>query len=182
MVLTLTLRGCDQSPRAMGESGADERAIRCECELSSWIIAGRARHLYLTIDCPEGFDELDGVVEFTDETARDDYVERRDDSGALVAPRVARKPSYWVLRPYVDDPDERVEASWRITVEQARILQRDRIWETPYVLTGPNSNSAMVAALLEAGLTAPARVLEGGGIFGEFPGIEQAMGASIDPE
>ena len=138
--------------------------------------------MYLRIDCPEGFDELDGVVEFTSESMRRDYVERRDASGALLAPRVARMTPGVRLRPVSGDPAERVEASWSITVAQARALETDRVWETPYVLIGANSNSGMVAALRAAGLTPPGRVLGGGGVFGEFPGVDQPLGSLVERE
>jgi len=174
--------GCGRSsPERGGEAVGVDAPVMCDCELSSWIVAGRGRHLYLTIDCPAGYEELDGVVEFTDERARDDYVERRDGSGALVAPRVSSKSHDWALRPFVADPDERVEASWRITVSQARALEADRVWATPYILIGTNSNSGMAAVLREAGLELPERVRRGGGVFGAFPGIDQPLGALVEP-
>jgi hypothetical protein len=161
---------------------APEAVAVCDCELSSWIVTGRGRHLVLVIDCPDGFDDLDGAVEFTSESLRRDYEERRDADGALLAPRVARMTRGARLRPWVGDPEERVEGRWEITAEQARALQADLVWETPYVLIGSNSNSAMVWALRSAGLTPPARVLDGAGVFGEFPGVDQPLGALITPE
>lgn len=154
-------------------------AVECDCELRSWVVAGRGRHLYLEIDCPDGYADLDGVVEFTSEVMRRDYVARRGEDGALVAPRVARMTPGVRLRPVVGDPKERPEARWSITPAQARVLRRDRVWGAPYVLIGANSNSAMAAALRAAGLELPERVRDGGGVFGEFPGIDLPLGEPL---
>ena len=148
----LLVGGCGRAPESAALPDGAAAGKVCDCELSSWVVAGRGRHLYLTIDCPEGFDELDGVVEFTSEALRRNYTELRDASGALVAPRVARMTRGVRLRPVVGDPKERVEARWAITVAQARGLEADRVWVTPYVLIGANSNSAMASALRSAGL------------------------------
>jgi hypothetical protein len=172
--------GCGRSEPETPVAGSPVSGEVCDCELSSWVVAGRGRHLYVTIDCPEGYDELDGVVEFTSESLRRDYVERRDPAGMLVAPRVARMTRGVRLRPLVDDPAERVEARWSITLEQARAIEEDRVWGDPYVLIGANSNSAMAASLRSAGLSLPARVRDGGGILGEFPGIDVPLGATVE--
>ena len=174
--------GCERAPESERVAVAVAPEAACDCELRSWIVAGKGRHLVLLIDCPDGFDELDGAVEFTSEALRADYVKRRDADGALVAPRVVRMTRGVRLRPAVGDPVERHEASWSITVAQAEALQADRVWETPYALVGSNSNSAMVAALRGAGLEPPERVVFGGGVLGEFPGVDQPLGALAGPE
>lgn len=151
--------------------------VECDCELRSWVVAGRGRHLVLLVDCPEGYDEWDGAVEFTSEVMRSDYVPRRDADGVLLAPRVSSMTRGVRLRALVADPKERAEGEWRVPVDAVRGLHADRVWATPYILIGTNSNSAMAAALREAGIELPARVRDGGGLFGEFPGIDLELGA-----
>ncbi len=183
LCIAALIGGCEGSlPEEPSAAKEIAPSIECDCQLRSWVVAGKGRHLVLLIDCPDGFDEFDGAVEFTSEALRADYVKRRDADGALVAPRVARMTRGVRLRPVVGDPDERVEASWLITVAQAAALQADRVWETPYVLVGSNSNSAMVAALRGVGLEPPERVVLGGGVLGEFPGVDQPLGALAGPE
>jgi len=176
--------GCERSlPSDPAAVVIVESEVECDCELSSWVVTGRARHLYLSIDCPEGFEGLDGVVEFTTEAHRRDYVERWDASGNLLAPRVARMTRGHRLYPFLGDGDgdERVEGRWRITAAQAGVLQRDWVWGTPYVLVGTNSNTAMVEVLRAAGIEAPASVVDGAGLLGEFPGVGLGLGELVDP-
>ncbi|MFG0274063.1 MAG: hypothetical protein ACF8QF_03290 [Phycisphaerales bacterium] len=168
--------------RATGIGGAGAPEPRCECELRSWTVAGRGRHLLLEIDCPDEFDDLDGVVEFTTAAHRDDYDWTRDQSGA---PRIARMTRGVRLRPFLlpagdNDPAERLEARWTITRDKAACLQRDRLFERQYILLGPNSNSAMAAVLDACGLDAPGHVRNGAGMLGEFPGVDMHPGAEID--
>jgi hypothetical protein len=164
----------------MGGAAADEP--RCDCELRSWVVAGRGRHLLLDIDCPDGFDDLDGVVEFSTAAHRDDYDWMRDQSGA---PRIARMTRGLRLLPFLvpagdEAPAERVEARWTVTPDTAACLQRDRLFERQYILLGPNSNSAMAAVLAACALDAPAQVLGGAGLLGEFPGVDMDPGDEID--
>ncbi|MCB9848230.1 MAG: hypothetical protein H6814_07420 [Phycisphaeraceae bacterium] len=180
LVVALAVVACGEAPARVGAgSSLSAPAAVCRCELRSWVVAGRGRHLYLSIEAPAGHDELNQVVEFTTESYRADYAERRDATGALLAPRVARMTPGVRLRPAFGDADDRLEAEWTITVEQARALERDRVWDTPYVLIGTNSNSAMAAALRDAGLEVPVHVRAGGGALGEFPGIDLALGPLV---
>ncbi len=151
----------------------------CECELRSWLVAGRGRHLFLDIDCPSEWDGLNGVVEFTTALVRTDYVAARDESEL---PRVARMSRGEVLGPAFGVPDNRFEARYEVSIETARELQRDRLWDAPYYLLFTNSNSGMARALEDAGLELPAQVRLGKGLTGEFPGIGRALGEEIPAE
>lgn len=143
----------------------------CDCQLRSWVVAGRGRHLLAEITCPPGYEELSGVVEFTATALREDS---GDFTGApLVArmtPGVRLTPTFGAPRP------ERIEADYRISVSQARCLMRDRVYSARYVLLGPNSNSAMRAALESCGLALPDSVLNRGGALDDFPGVRMDPG------
>lgn len=78
-------------------------------------------------------------------------------------------------------PDNRLEAMYDLTLEQVRCLWRDRVFEAVYVLIGANSNAAMRRVTSECGVALPARVLGGGGLLGEFPGVDADVGAEIAP-
>ena len=56
-------------------------------ELRSWIVAGRARHLYLQLICPPPVESLSGRIEYTSAALRRDYTADADVAGP---PRVAR--------------------------------------------------------------------------------------------
>lgn len=158
---------------------ADAPPVRCNCELRSWVVAGRGRHLLLEIDCPAPLDDLDGVVEFTSAALREDYDPARDPSGA---PRVASMTRGVRLQPFlnrVGAPEERIEARWTVDADAARCLLRDRLFESRYALLGPNSNSAMAGALASCGLALPDGVLAGAGILGEFPGVDFDPGPEV---
>lgn len=178
------LAGVRPAARATDIGEREAAESRCDCELRSWVVAGRGRHLLLDIDCPDGFDDLDGVVEFSTAAHRDDYDWMRDQSGA---PRIARMTRGVRIGPFLvpagdEEPVERVEARWTITPGTAACLQRDRLFERQYILLGPNSNSAMAAVLDACALDAPAEVRNGAGLFGEFPGVDMDPGDEIDGE
>jgi len=182
--ITLAIAGavCALGASLGAGKAASERAEAqpmCECELRSWLVAGRGRHLYLDIDCPPGWDGLDGVVEFTTALVRTDYVAGRDESEQ---PRVARMSRGDVLGPAFGVADNRFEARYEVDVETAQEIQRDRLWNTPYYLLFTNSNSGMARVLEDAGLEPPARVRLGGGVTGEFPGVNLALGEEIPAE
>ena len=94
-VITCAARGSallSPVPRAMRRSesapaeqvsAAEPEPILCRAELRSFIVAGKGRHLYLLIDCPPGFDDFDGRVEYTTAAMRRDYTR---------APRTAPGP------------------------------------------------------------------------------------------
>lgn len=156
---------------------------RCDAELHSWVVAGRGRHMALLIDCPPGLNALDGAVEFTTAAQRLDYDPAADLSPA---PRVARMSRGERLRsPFTRNdpwPDERLEARWSLTPEQAACLQRDRLFSARYILLGTNSNSGMAGALLDCDLALPERVAAGAGLLGEFPGVDLDPGDEIPLE
>lgn len=155
-------------------------AIRgCRAELRSWVVAGRGRHLFLVIDCPPPHQYLSGVVEFTTSEYRTDYIGGVDEAHP---PRLARLTPGRRLEPSFGSPEDRLEAVWSITPEQAACLQRDRVWAAPYVLLGVNSNSAMAGACAECGIELPGHVVRDGGVLGAYPGVSLDVGPLLDPE
>lgn len=156
-------------------------AVECRAELRSWVVAGRGRHLYLEIMCPEPYSEYSGRVEFTSVALRPDYDFARDTSGMA---RVGRMrgghlgPSFALAPP----PDNRLEAVYVLSVEQARCLARDRVYSEPYVLLGSNSNAGLRRAFDECGVRLPEAVLASGGVLGEFPGLLSDVGPEVLPE
>lgn len=156
---------------------AVQNEVMARAELRSWIVAWRGRHLYLEIIAPPGHESLSGRVEYTAAILRRDYRYTHDESGQ---PRVARMRG-GNLRPptFAGPPDDRLEAVYEITLEQARCLQRDRVFSEPYMLVGANSNAGLRRAMEECGLRLPERLLTGAGLFGEFPGIDQSVGDEI---
>lgn len=179
----LALLAATADGRAADPSAGDaaDQPVVCDCELRSWVVAGRGRHMLLDIDCPDAFDDLDGVVEFTTAAYRDDYDPARDQAEA---PRIARMTRGVRLLPFLAPagggfPGERIEASWTIPLDAAQCLQRDRVFANRYALLGPNSNSAMAAVLGLCGLDAPDAVLQGAGVFGAFPGVDLDPGEEI---
>ncbi len=145
----------------------------CACELRSWVVAGRGRHMYLEIDCPDEFDHLDGVVEFGSAMQRSDWRGRWERENM---PRVAKINRGVRIEPVLVEADNRLEAEYAVTLEQASELHRDRLWEDVYRLLGPNSTSAMLRALSEAKLALPEHVLAEGRPFASFPGAEFELG------
>lgn len=151
----------------------------CRAELRSWVVLGRGRHLYLEIACPGSERELNGRIEFTTVMMRTDYRYTRDATGR---PRVGRMRGGRIGPPSIaGPPDNRLEAVYQLTMDQARCLQRDRVFEAEYVLVGANSNAAMRRVMTDCGLALPERVRAGGGLMGEFPGIDFDVGAEIAP-
>ena len=150
-------------------------------ELRSWVVAGWGRHLYLQILPPASLAEasdLAGRVEFTSATLRRDYSPPTDPRSAA---RITRMTRGVALTPIMGAADNRLEAHYDLTLEQARSLQRDRVFSRTYSLLGPNSNSGMARALRDAGLALPDRVAAGSGMLGEFPGIEMDPGEDVPP-
>ncbi len=141
-------------------------------ELRSWIVAGRGRHLYLELFLPDG----PVRVEFGSTAQRTDY---RPPPNPARAGRISRMTPGVTLRPILSEPDHRLEAEYWLTAAQVRALTRDRVFSGAYVLIGRNSNSAMARAMREAGLALPDRVARGGGLLGEFPGIDLDPGDDV---
>ncbi len=148
----------------------------CSCELRSWVVAGRGRHMLLDIECPPPFEHLTGVVEFANTAFREDFEWTLDPRGT---PRIARMTPGVRVRPIFPGTPERVESTFDISVETAACLQRDRVFELAYFLLGPNSNSAIRAACENCGVNIPVHVLLSGGPLGEFPGVELTPGSEI---
>jgi len=151
--------------------------VLVRAELRSWRVAGRARHLYLQLDGPSPYDDLDGRIEFTSLALRREYLLAHDRSGA---PRLGRMTPGEALRPMLGgDPDDRLEAIYTLSLDQARCITRDRVFSTPYVLLGTNSNTGLRRTMESCGLGLPERVLSSGGVLGEFPGIEYDPGVEV---
>jgi hypothetical protein len=150
--------------------------VECDVELRSWVVAGRGRHLYLSCDCPDGFEHLEDRIEFTSIALRSDF------DGALATDglhRIARMTRGAHLGPVLGPPDDRLEATWRLDTETLACLQRDRAFTLEYRLLGPNSNSGIRAVAEACGLALPPHVLSGGGMLGQFPGIELSPGEEV---
>lgn len=163
----------------------------CTCHLKSWIVIGEARHLFIEIETPPEYAHLAGRVEFTNITLRADYHHPEDypqwrRSAAALAPGLVGKMSRGhhlgpILRPPDGDIGERTEATWPITPAQAAILQRDRVWQTPYVLLGPNSNTAARAALESIDLELPESLIAEAR-EGRFPGLLMSLDEDLPRE
>lgn len=176
-VLGLLPASCNRAgPRAPSEPEPPESAPVCRAELRSWVIAGRGRHMFLAIDCPPPRSDLSGVVEFANTAMRHDFDWTIDPIGAA---RIARMEVNERVRPAFGEPDNRLEATYELTIKQAACLQRDRVFEMPYFLLGPNSNSSMRAVCEACSVELPDHVLGGAGLFGEFPGVERSPGKEI---
>lgn len=179
-LLSLTIVACDaQAPSgtAEQETAASPEPVLCRAELRSFIVAGKGRHLYLLIDCPPGFDEYDGRVEYTTAAMRRDYTPPEDRSGAA---RVAKMSAGHPLYPIIENAQDRFEAEFEITLEQAICLQQDRVFTKRYALLGENSSSGLRRTLELCDCEMPSRIVASGGIFGEFPGIDRDPGPVLD--
>ncbi len=186
----LTLLGATTGlvPSALGILGAGEpRDVTVE--LRSWVVAGRGRHMFAQVLLPgmtpeqvapsaeaRWPSELPLVAEYWSTALRDDYRAPEDFNRIE---RIARMPLGHRVRPMGGEPDNRLEATYRVTMKQARDLMRDRVFSNRYFLLGPNSSSGLRAAMEAAGLKLPAQVLAGGGIMGEFPGVDFSPGREI---
>ncbi len=151
-------------------------------EIRSWVVAGRGRHMYARITAPDGYEELSTVVEYTGAFMREGYVPPREGS---LRDRIVMMERGERVHPFLDIPmDNRLEAVYWVTLDQARELQRDRAFERKYFLLGPNSSSGLRAALESARIPLPSamRVTGMGGPLGEFPGIELSPGNELAPD
>jgi hypothetical protein len=160
------------------ESPAPEQSapVECDVELRSWVVAGRGRHLYLSCDCPDGYEQLEDRIEFTSIALRWDFDAALATDGLH---RIARMTRGANLGPVLGAPDDRLEATWRLDTGTLACLQRDRAFALEYRLLGPNSNSGIRAVAEACGLALPPHVLSGGGMLGEFPGIELSPGDEV---
>lgn len=181
-LLCLAGSACDaQSESAPAEqaSAPEPEPILCRAELRSFIVAGKGRHLYLLIDCPPGFDDFDGRVEYTTAAMRRDYTAPEDRSGAA---RVAKMTAGRPLMPIIENAQDRFEAEFEITLEQAICLQQDRVFGARYALLGTNSSSGLRRTLELCDCEMPSRIVGSGGFFGEYPGIDEDPGPVLDRE
>lgn len=145
-------------------------------ELRSWVVAGRGRHLFLQIEAPAPNGGTMPRIEFTNASLRRDY---RAPSDPALGGRVCRMNAGLPLHPVFGEADNRIEAVYWLTAHQFEELTRDRVWSAGYSLLGTNSNSGMARVLKDVGLSLPPRVRDGGGILGEFPGIDRDPGPEI---
>ena len=176
-LIAIATEACAPGGAPTPEPKAEEMVeAMCDCELRSWVVAGRGRHLFIEIDCPPEFDSLDGVVEFANTAMRRDFDWTLDPDGAA---RNARMEIGERVFPPFGEPDNRLEASFELPVNAALCLQRDRLYDSLYFILGPNSNSMMRAACESCEVELPEHILNGFGVFGEFPGIDMSPGDEI---
>lgn len=157
-------------------------------ELRSWVVMGRGRHMFAEIIPPEA--RLEGtearrhevqwpadlplIVEYWSTALRDNYAAPAD---AEKSERIARMQLGHRVKPgLVTPPDNRLEATYQVTLRQAKELARDRVFANRYFLLGPNSSSGLRAAMEQAGLRLPPNVTLSAGPLGEFPGIDLSPG------
>ena len=149
----------------------------CRAELRSWVVAGRGRHLFLQIECDQPAAALSGRVEFTEARLRRGYVAPEDRSLRNRVVKLNREAR--LSPPAFGTEDNRLEAVYELSAEQARCLHQDRLFSSRYQLLGVNSTSAMRRTMEACGLDLPPHVLSSGGPFGEFPGVGRAIGAEV---
>lgn len=118
-------------------------------------------------------------IEYWRTGIRDGYAPPSDDN---LADRIAKVQAGTAVRPMLGPADNRLEAAYLVTPAQARELARDRVFQSRYLLLGPNSTSALRAAFRSAGLDLPAHVVAGRGVLGEFPGVDIDPGPEIAAE
>lgn len=179
--LLLLQSGCsgehEAETKAEAGAAADLPAPLCRAELKSWVVAGRGRHLFLEISCPTPHEALSGLVEFASTALRRDFDWTLDPEGVA---RISRmEAGRRVLPAMAGPPDDRLEGVFEISIEQAECLLRDRVYASGFFILGPNSNSGMRAACESCEFMLPAHVRNGGGVLGEFPGMERSPGAEI---
>jgi len=172
-MVRVVLTACLAGAALPGCATAPEPA--CHAELRSWVVLGRARHLYAVLDCPAPYEHLSGVVEFTSESLLP------GSGSGSPHPRVARMTPGVRLRPALTlgraaYPGDRHEASYTITPAQARALSRDGVFPDTYRLFGANSNAAVRAVFRDAGLTLPETITTNGGPASRFPGVNATIG------
>lgn len=118
--------------------------------------------------------DLPLIVEYWSTALRDDYAAPADEGKAE---RIARMQLGHRVKPQlVTPPDNRLEATYQVTLRQAKELARDRVFANRYFLLGPNSSSGLRAAMEQAGLRLPPKVTLSAGPLGEFPGIDLSPG------
>jgi hypothetical protein len=176
-IFILTLLACLASITGLPACSKPDPRPTIRAELRSWVVAGRGRHLYLNIFSSNANNRPERI-EFGSTAQRTDYTAPRDFTKAA---RVSRMTPGVPLQPILSSPDNRLEAEYWLTEAQAKLLRRDRVFSAPYELTARNSNAAMARALKDAGLALPARVAQGAGLLGEFPGINLDPGKDIAP-
>jgi len=171
-VLILGVSSCAQ---VSGNIDSSQTRV-CRAELRSWVVAGKGRHLFLDIDCQAPNNDVSGIVEFANTQFRGDFDWHVDRDGPPLNSRMEQGVR---VRPGYGVPDNRLEATYSLTLEQAKCLLHDRLFSRPYALLGPNSNSAMHVVCEECDVALPERVLAGSGWLGEFPGINMSPGEEI---
>lgn len=161
-------------------AGPRPACVLCRVELRSWVVSRPhpGRHLYLMIECPPGYEHLNGRVEYTSAALRWDF---RPVGDPAFGPRVARMSRGAILEPFFGDVNAtRLEGLYIVTLEQAKCLQRDRMFSRQYDLLGPNSTSGLLAVLKDCGCPVPEHIARSTGWLSEFPGAEMPPGSELD--
>ena len=182
LLITAVAAAILSSPRTTPHHESQSRL--CSAELRSWVVAGWSRHLYLDIFCPSSHAHLNGRIEFSTALLRPGY--DPDQNTTLDAPPLIRmgRQSALAPPPFAPPPDHRLEHTYPLTTTEARCLQLDRLYSTPYILTEANSNAAINAALNECGLELPPHINtpQATQPLGTFPGALAATGPAAPPE
>lgn len=146
-------------------------AVECTipAELRSWVVVGNGRHLRLDVDGGCGLKPFS--VEFADASVS------LDRSGVLGFGEVDTTRR---IRPAGAGPiHERVEARYELTTSQAERVSHFRVYEHPYRLTGPNSSSALRAAMEASDIPIPPHIPGHGGVLSSFPGVDADPGRLV---
>lgn len=146
-------------------------AVECTipAELHSWVVAGNGRHMRLDVDGGCGLKAFS--VEFADASAS---INR---SGVLGFGEVDATHR---IRPAGSGPvRERVEARYQLTTAQAERVSHFRVYDHPYRLTGPNSSSALRAAMEASDIPLPPHIPGHGGVLSSFPGVDSDPGRLV---
>lgn len=174
LILASLLSACATvGPPSSGPPLYVSTAPAAECtipaELHSWVVAGNGRHMRLDVEGGCGLQAFS--VEFADAQA------------SLNRPGVhgfGNVDASHRIRPAGAGPvNERIEARYQLTTGQAERVSHFRVYEHPYHLTGPNSSSALRAAMEASNIPLPPHIPGHGGILSTFPGVDSDPGRLV---
>lgn len=174
LVAAVMLGGCASLPSApvgLPLHAPHQTQVQCTipAELHSWRVFGNGRHLRL--DSLGGCGTRPFSVEYLDANA----ILPQEGVIGLGNTDASRR----ILPPGGEPGPERIEAEYQLTVEAATCISMVRIYEHPYELLGPNSSSALRAAMTECGIPLPEHIPGRGGMLSSYPGVDHDAGPLI---